>query len=523
MTVSCSKLGALGRMGNQCFQLASSYGLSRSKGCDLVIPYWKYSQFFKGPIPEGNPRGTQIKEPAFHYCGDFIPNDRDYDVVGYLQSRKYWQHCEKEVREMLAWEPKFLARIRQKYANTLSRETVAIHVRRGDYVGHEGYINLPPTYYFSALEKHFPDWRNGNLLVFSDDKNYARLHFDCIENAYFPDGDEISDLCLMSQCDGLVMANSSYSFWGAYLGKDKKVVRPTEYFAGSMANTHSTKDLYPPEWIPHNTEKINLKDVTFTIPIHRDHNDRKHNLDLTVCMLQRHFDCEIIVMEQGGNHFKYFSQWCRYIQFDEPRFRRTEMLNKMAQMSTTRIICNYDADIIIPPLQMLKAIEILRNGADMVFPYDGRFARMSRTPWFKKLERSLDIGIAAGESFSGMKESDNRASVGGCVLFNKQSFLDGGGENERIVIWGPEDAERDFRFRKLGFSVERVNGCLFHIDHFVGPNSGNSHPYVKSNHAEWQKVQGMNRAEMWEYVKSWPWYSGKKNKNDNTKPAPDRK
>ena len=486
-------------------------GLSRSKRCDLALPSWKYAKYFKGPIPEGNPRGIQIKEPAFHYCGDFIPNDRDYDVVGYLQSPRYWKHCEKEVRDILTWEPKFLASIKAKYAEVFKKKTIAIHVRRGDYVGHEGYISLPPTYYFSALEKHFSDWRDGSLLVFSDDVNYARLHFGSIDNAVFIGGNsDIEDVCLMSQCDGIVIANSSFSFWGAYLGRAKKVVRPIEYFAGSMANTHSIKDLYPPEWIPHTAEKINLKDVTFTIPIYKDHNDRKQNLDLTVCMLQQYFDCEIIVMEQGGSHFKYFSQWCKYVQFEGSKFRRTEMLNRMALMSNTAIICNYDADIIIPPLQMLKSIEMLRNGTDMVFPYDGRFARMPRNPWFKKLEKFLDIGIVSGDVFPGMNDSDNKNSVGGCVLFNKQAFLDGGGENERIVIWGPEDAERALRFEVLGFKLSRVPGCLFHVDHFVGPNSGNSHQYVNSNRAEWQKIQDMNKEEMWAYVKSWPWYSGKK-------------
>jgi len=66
----------------------------------------------------------------------------------------------------------------------------------------------------------------------------------------------------------------------------------------------------------------------------------------------------------------------------------------MALRTNTPYVVNWDADVIITPLQIWLAVEKLRDGADMVFPYDGRFARWPRQPWFKEIERTLDLGEA---------------------------------------------------------------------------------------------------------------------------------
>lgn len=507
MALAFSKLGQMGRLGNSCFQVAAMMGLAHSSGRKLNLPPWKYAKFFKGKHPEGPQRGHQLKEPAFHYCGNFIPNDdKDYDVSAYLQSEKYWKAIEPDIREHFEWEPGFLESVRQKYAGLLNDTTIAIHVRRGDYLNDDNYEVLPVTYYHGALERYFPDWRDRKLLVFSDDLPWCRVHFGCLENAtVVPPAEDIEHLCLLSQCNSLILSNSTFAWWGGWMAEKHGavVVRPEKYTKRLALNE---SDIWPERWlVAKNSPKIDLSDCTFTIPVTFDHPDRKDNLGLTVCLLQKNFDCKIIVMEQGGSRFGHFPQWCRYEKYGGSKFRRTLMLNEMAKMSDTPFICNYDADVTMPPLQMLEAVRLLRAGADMVFPYDGRFARLERNPWFKKLEKFLDIGIVGDGVFDGMKATDNLNSVGGCVLFNRQSFLDGGGENERIVIWGPEDSERALRFPVLGFSMKRTKGCLFHINHFVGTNSGNNHPYVESNREEWRKVQGMDKDELWAYVRSWPW------------------
>jgi len=515
--LSFSRLGAIGRLGNGLFQLASMVGLSRSKRCDLALPSWKYSKFFKGPIQEGNPRGTQIKEPAFHYCGDFIPDDRDYDVVGYLQSEKYWQHCEKEVRDMLAWEPKFLASIKAKYAEVFKKKTIAISIRQGDYVNNPGYTVLPALYYILALYEHFPDFRERNLLFLSDNISWAKLHFSCLPNAYFASDFDNKDyffsetaaeqLCLGSLCDDFILANSTFSYWIAYLANRGKVVRPAHYLAGKLKQECDMKDFWPEEWVEFNHEgkKFDLKDVCFTVPTLCDHHDRKQNLDLSICLLQRDFDCNIIIGEVNTNKFGYFKQWCDYRYFRLPYFHRTLVLNELAKEARTDIVCNFDADVFIPPMAMILAVESLRSKEnDFTYPYNGKFARVDRRKWFKELEKHLDTGIFAGQTFKGMNPED-ALSVGGCVMYRKDVFFEAGGENENFISHSPEDAERFYRWTTLGYKVGRIDAVLYHCDHWIGPDSSGRHQNAEAGRQEWRKVKEMDKKQLLAYISTWEW------------------
>lgn len=501
MTISFSKLGVLGRLGNQLFQLCSTIGLSKMKGCELCLPAWKYAKYFAGTIPVRHPRGVQVSEPAFHYCGDFLPSDvRGVDVVGYLQSYKYWQHCEKEIRDMLKWESRFLASIKQKYAHTLSKPTIAIHVRRGDYVNNPAYVTLSPLYYLRALEK-IPNWRDHHLVFFSDDPEYVRFHYDCFENAQFPNGDEIDNLCLMTLCDHFITANSSYSWWGAYLGRKEHsiVIRPQRHFSGSLAHT-STSDLYPEDWIAFNelSGRIDLKDVTFVIPISYDHPDRFENLSLVTEMLKENFDANFVFIEQGGRKFGSFTPW-RF--FDGKYFHRTKMLNDCFRDATTPYAANYDSDVVLPPAQVVEAVHRLRNGSDIVYPYSGDFWHLTRSISYERLKKCRDAGIFAGMSFRKTEHSR-----GGAIFLNIKRFFCAGGENENFISHGPEDQERWARFTKFGLIVDFVKGCILHIEHWRGKNSHSmQHSHGQQNQDEFQKILAMTKEELTEYISTWSW------------------
>jgi Glycosyl transferase family 11 len=520
MTISFSKLGNLGRLGNGLFQLASMIGLSRSKGCDLALPEWQYARYFKGPIPKGHCRGVQISEPAFHYCGDFIPNDgRDYDVVGYLQSKKYWEHCEKEVREMLQWDEKFSASVKKKYAEVFKKKTIAISCRVGDYIGNPGYEVLPAMYYILALYIHFPDWKERNLLFLSDDINWCKLHFGCLPNAYFANDFDSKDyffsetaaeqLCVGSLCDDFIISNSTFGWWLSYLANRGKTIRPAHYLAGKLKQQCDMKDFWPENWIEfdHKGKKFDLSDVCFTVPTQYDHNDRQKNLDLNICLIQRDFNCNIIIGEVNTSKFEYFIQWCSYRRFSLPCFHRTYVLNELAKQSEQEIIFNLDADISIAPMQLIVAVEKLRSGElDFCYPYSGEFCRVDRHKWFAELEKYLDVGIFAGKQFKGMMP-DDALSVGGVVGYNKSAFFMAGGENERYRSYGNEDVERLFRWNLLGFKTGRINGYCWHMDHYIGLDSTNRHPSGKDNWDEWDKVSRMNKEEITEYVKTWRCYA----------------
>jgi SAM-dependent methyltransferase len=507
-----SRLGRMGNLGNQLFEIASTIGLAAKHGHDYQFPEWAYQKFFIGPIPTGQLPGTPVLNEQLYHNHDWpIKRGENYDLKGWLQSEKYWENVEPQIRKLFTFQEELAAGVRNRFAAAFKKPTIAISIRRGDYVDNPNYELLPVTYYIQALLHHFPNWQDYNIIFFSDDLPYCRIHFECLQNAWFTDGlNAIEQLCLMSMCNHFIIANSTFSWWGAYLGEkeETKIIRPAYLFAGPLLAKNDAKDFYPDRWISfdHKQQKLDLRDVTFTIPVFHDHTDRRQNLDLSVCMLQRDFDTNVIVGEQGSNQFGYMAQWSKYVRFDDMKdFHRTKMLNDMAMTAETPIIVNWDCDVFVPPMQVWLAVEAIRNGQDMVYPYDGRFARVPRT-WFKKMEHHLDIGIFGDTEFTGKKGKPMPvSSVGGAIFFDKSAFIDGGMENEKMISYGPEDCERWDRFHALGFKVTRIQGTLYHLDHFIGPNSSSRCPYFKANHNELAKIRAMKPERLREYVDSWPW------------------
>lgn len=494
------------RLGNQLFIYASLLGIAK-KNNTVVNCIPRVAHYLKNTnrmeILDRDSDSVIYEEKSFSYDSvKLATNIVDYNLKGYFQSNKYFEN----IIPKFQFEDYLAEKADTILSKLPKKETIAIHIRRGDYVDNPNYVLLPATYYITALIKYFPNYEDYNILIFSDDIPYCRVHFSCLPNVYFSEGnDDIEDLVLMSRCKHFIISNSSYSWWGAYLGETEKsiIIRPEDYFEGKLLETHDIKDLYPVNWYAHNKYQLDLSDCTFMIPVKYDHKDRKKNLDLTVCMLQKDFYTNIRIGEMGNNVFRQMEKYnCSYTLFNMKLFHRTKMLNDMTAMSYTPIVINYDADVIIPPMQMYLAVKAIRDGYHMVYPYDGRFARMDRKAWFLTIENRLDIGFVRNTVFKGMLEGvENTSSVGGCVLFNRQAFLDGGGENEEFISFGDEDNERYFRFKTLGYKVGKIKGCLYHMNHYTGVDSTTRNPYWKANRELWNKIKEMNKEELKQYIK----------------------
>lgn len=515
--ITSSNFNTNGRLGNMLFRYASLIGLAHKHNTSLSLPMWKYADYFTEPFPEEIPlnKPRKVREPVFNFVPEwpYIKENENVDIDGYLQSEKYWQECKEQVLSKLKFKPEFVEHVRSQFPKTFDKTTIAISVRRGDYVKNPNYAQLPITYYILSLLENFPDWRSCNIVVFSDDIPYCRVHFDCLENVSYSEGNtDIEDLCLMSQCDHFIMSNSTFSWWGAYLGeKDhSKIIHPNYLFDGDLLKHNDSKDFYPERWnvFDHKMEsenlraanrRIDLKDTCFMIPVAYDHKDRKENLDLCVSVINEYFDTNILVYEQG---------YKREFESDNldsygGKFHRTKMLNEMAKATQVEYLLNWDADVIIPPLQILETVNKLRSGSDMVYPYEWAFARVPRA-WYSRIKDGKDIGVVGDTKFSGM-ESNAAVSVGGAVGFKKSSFISGGMENENFISYGAEDIERKVRFERLGYKIERTLGPLYHINHFVGKNSSPRHADFNANNAEFDKVNAMSQEELRQYVSSWPW------------------
>jgi hypothetical protein len=492
--ISFSQLGKLGRLANGLFQIAATKGIAAANNTTAHFPAWQYEQYFEEPLNHGPMATNVLKEQQYNYEPIIADN---VDLHGYFQSEKYWTD------RPFTFKRSFLDKL---CTDVFNKPTIGIHIRRGDYVSHPEYYQIPIHWYISALLS-IPDWQDHNIIFVSDDIGYCRVHFECLPNAHFIHGSDIEDLATLSMCDKHILSNSSYSWWGAYLSEQKHVIHCGELFRGNYYLTKDSKDFYPERWICHKGSKLDLSDVTFTIPVMLDHPDRKKNLDLSLCVLQQSIISNYIIGEQGGEHFRYMEAYATYCQFPEIKvFHRTRMLNQMAEMATTEYIANWDADVFIPPMQLWLSMQALRKGAPVSYPYDGRFARLERQPMFKVIEHHLDIGLSAGQKFLGKNGRPMpETSVGGAVIWNKEQFIEAGMENENMISFGPEDVERHERMKMLNLEIHRTGGCLYHMNHFVGPDSSKHNPHFRRNHQELDKMRKMNGHQMREYISTWGW------------------
>ena len=493
-----SALGKLGRLGNQMFQIASSVGIAAKNGTFADFPEWKYNEYFNLKVGCSNFKkyNTEVKELAFHYNDVNLPCMGNYDLKGYLQSYKYWAGYEKQIRCLFEFTKELTYKCNDLLPNN-EKQNIAIHIRRGDYVGNPSHYNLSIRYYLNALE--YFNWTDYNLIFFSDDIEFAKWHFACLPNAYFIHGSEIEDLCTMTLCDHFIIANSSFSWWAAYLGTKphSTIIRPKEHFAGGQLK-HDIKDLYPNDWVViSNEHKVTLTDTTFIIPVSFDHNDRLANLNLSIQHLQSSFDTNVHVIEQGGEMFGYVEDFAGYTHAPYKEFHRTRMINRIAKFIRTPYCVNYDADILLNPVQIWYSVQLLRASVDVVYPYDGNFKLVPRET-HQHLATSLYWLV--GKQFNGPIES-----WGGAIFMNRERFLEVGGENEKFISWGPEDAERYVRFHKMDLSVVRVKGNIYHLEHYRGSNSGKHNKHLAANRVEWHMIRLMEPETLKEYVKTWEW------------------
>jgi len=523
--ITMSTFGSNGRLGNQLFQYAAMIGLAKKYNHKLVLPKWKYAEYFQGTFPEGEWTGGRfVQEPVFSYQGNWptIKENDKVDVKGYFQSRLYWQDAIPEIREALTFKPEFKKQVLDNFVsnyideNPVEKKTLGISVRRGDYINNPHYAQLPVTYQILAMLERFPDWQERNIIFFSDDIPWCKTHFDCLDNSYFSENNsEIEDLCLLSQMDSFIIPNSTFGWWGVYLAelqRPVKAVRPAHHFDGKLLEQNDIRDLYPLNWDTFNhkdehghNKKIDLQDCSFHIPVFRDHVDREENLNLCLKILLKNFDTEILITEQGGRHFENISTDPRvkYIHFPGDVFHRTRMLNQMAQYTTKPYILNWDCDVIISPMQIWLTAQALRKGAEMAYPYEWAFARIPRQTWYTRLRDFEDIGIVGDTKFNGMNHGD-AISLGGAVAWNKKYFMEIGGENEQFRSYGCEDVERYERSTKLGVLRERIPGPMFHVNHWVGVNSNMTNPYYNEGRIEYERIKKINEQELREEVKTWP-------------------
>lgn len=167
--------------------------------------------------------GNQMFQGAYIYAQ--MKRGRIPDI--YVQDPVYFDDYREDIRLL--------------YGDKIGHiDKVAIHVRRGDYVNNPFYVDLTKTsYYYNAMQL-FP---GEHFMVFSDDIEWCKQQ-EMFKGCSFSEGhDEIQDLNIMASCKGIIIANSSFSWWAAYLS-NAKVIAPKAWYADGVERTKC-----PSSWI----------------------------------------------------------------------------------------------------------------------------------------------------------------------------------------------------------------------------------------------------------------------------------
>ena len=262
--------------------------------------------------------------------------------------------------------------------------------------------------------------------------------------------------------------------------------------------------------------KNDLKDCTFIIPVRIESEDRLRNVITILCYIISNFDTNVIIKEVDKEPvFKDYGlsqveEYCEDIsclnyifeKSDDPIFLREKILNEMLAITKTKVIVNYDCDVVFPLEVYEEAYQrIINNESDVIYPYgEGPYqyrVRANDELVSEFLSNDCDLKILQDASWV-----DN-AGHGWVQFLNRDVYFEGGMENENFMGSAPDDYERHHRFNKLGYRVHRINNFICHLEHSRGmnsyPQSMTQHPYWDHNWKLWEYLEKCTREELIEY------------------------
>jgi hypothetical protein len=247
-----------GGLGNQMFEIAAAASLAKDNNALLVINPTEHilpnqGRNVKNYLPNVFSRIATDNAPPVntmysreHMTYEPIPFSPNLKLRGHFQSYKYFDHNRKYIQQLFAPSKFILEQLNTKYSE--APNVTAIQVRRGDYIKFpKHHPLLTPEYYAKAVKMA----NSTKVWVFSDDIQWCKenLHFDCPVE-YIKEEDYI-EMYLMSLCKNIVISNSSFGWWAAYLKNGiGQIFAPNIWFGPAiMEMGFKMNDLIPNEWI----------------------------------------------------------------------------------------------------------------------------------------------------------------------------------------------------------------------------------------------------------------------------------
>lgn len=253
----------LGRLGNQMFEIATAYSFAADNNSNVVVslkngiynsvdgdssPPTKYSKNILRhvKIVENLENYDTWDERTFRYEPIKYDFSKNLLLNGYFQSEKYFKHNRDIILNLFKPTDEIKNYIQEKYGNIL-KKSVSIHIRRGDRLKLTEIMPLCSLDYYKRALLQFPDVEN--LVVLTDDIDWAKKVFNGSKFHVIENEPDYIDFYIMSMCENNIIANSTFSWWAAWLNKnkDKTIVAPKHWYNEEVE--HDINELIPKGWL----------------------------------------------------------------------------------------------------------------------------------------------------------------------------------------------------------------------------------------------------------------------------------
>lgn len=258
--ITFSNIGRNGRMGNQMFQYAFLVGVATRNNFEYGVPYSNKSdnEFQHFCLPDCFSKLKAKDSSGFinrHYIldHDWVFNEKFFNVpddtnfCGYFQSEKYFKDCRNDLLQQF----NFSEEIKNKSNRYFSSEekNISLHIRLGDYLTVKEHHPVCSIEYYNKALELIPKEK---IYVFTDDVSMAKSIFsNQFKNreVFYPETEnKFVDMYIMTQCKYHILANSSFSWWGAWLANSNKVIAPNTWFGPASHIQGRHHDIYCEGW-----------------------------------------------------------------------------------------------------------------------------------------------------------------------------------------------------------------------------------------------------------------------------------
>ena len=237
-----------GGLGNMMFQLAAGKSLSLELNTEFAytMENWQsvtnhkidhfsttiFKQISEIALTNLNQKMIVYTEPFFGYSS--IPMKNNIILDGYFQSEKHFLKNKDAINNLFFLEK-----------NSSYQDYMFLHVRRGDYLKYPDFHPVCDISYYQQAMKMLGN--TNKFIVLSDDIEWCKENIKGKNIEYSNTTTELEDLSIMSSCKGAIIANSSFSWWGAWLSNSTQVVAPKKWFGSK--GPQFWQDIYPEKWI----------------------------------------------------------------------------------------------------------------------------------------------------------------------------------------------------------------------------------------------------------------------------------